>query len=54
MAYYRVQTDTYQGIRQEHVAGTAVLGDLGAQTDPVLGPAFRGIDIPNVQSYDLG
>src|SRR5207247_5480532 len=42
-----------QSVRQEHVAGPAVLGDLRPQPDAVLRPAIRGVDISDVQAYDL-
>src|SRR2546426_6296832 len=43
-----------QGIRQEHVADAAVLGNLGPEADAVLRPAIRRVDIPDVQTYNLG
>src|SRR2546426_11215326 len=43
-----------EGVRQEHVASPAVLGDLGTEPDPALRLAFRRVDIADVQTYNLG
>ncbi len=43
-----------QGVRQEHVAGMAVLGDLGPEADAVPGPPVGRVDITDVQTYNLG
>ena len=44
----------HQGVRQEHIAGTAVLGDLRPQPDATLWYAGRTIDIPYVEAYKKG
>jgi hypothetical protein len=45
---------TYQGIGQENIALAPTLGDFGADSQASPGSPIIYIDIPLVQSYNLG